>query len=62
MLITLKDGNGGLILSIVWALALVGILSAIFLSGSAVTVARVVPSPGVAERPAVADLSVHCHP
>ena len=42
MLITLHDGNGWLILSIVWALALVGILSAIFLSGSIVKFAQMV--------------------
>ncbi|MBA6414008.1 hemolysin III family protein [Parahaliea sp. F7430] len=36
MLVTLRDGNGWLILSIVWAMALVGILSEIFLSGRAV--------------------------
>jgi len=42
MLITLRDGNGWLILSIVWAFALVGILSEIFLSGSIVKVAQMV--------------------
>lgn len=41
MLITLQDGNGWIILSIVWALALLGILSAIFLSGSVVKVAQI---------------------
>jgi len=42
MLITLRDGNGWLILSIVWALALAGILSVIFLSGRVVKFAQVV--------------------
>lgn len=42
MLITLRDGNGWLILSIVWAFALVGILSEIFLSGSIVKFAQMV--------------------
>ncbi len=42
MLIALRDGNGGLILSIVWALALVGILSEIFLSGRIVKFAQMV--------------------
>lgn len=42
MLITLRDGNGWLILSVVWALALAGILSVIFLSGRVVKIAQVV--------------------
>ena len=36
MLVSLRDGNGFLILAIIWALALAGILSEIFLSGRAV--------------------------
>lgn len=42
MLVTLRDGNGWLILSIVWALAFAGILSEIFLSGRAVKVGQLV--------------------
>ena len=40
MLVSLRDGNGFLILTIIWALALVGILSEIFLSGRAVKVGQ----------------------
>lgn len=40
MLITLDEGNGWLILSLVWALALLGILSVIFLSGGLVKFAQ----------------------
>jgi len=40
MLVSLRDGNGFLILAIIWALALVGILSEIFLSGRAVKVGQ----------------------
>lgn len=36
MLVSLRDGNGWLIMGIVWALALAGILSEIFLSGRAI--------------------------
>jgi len=36
MLVSLRDGNGFLILAIIWALALAGILSEVFLSGRAV--------------------------
>ncbi len=39
-LISLRDGNGWLIMSIVWGLALVGILSEIFLSGRAVKIGQ----------------------
>lgn len=39
-LISLRDGNGWLIISIVWGLALVGILSEIFLSGRAVKIGQ----------------------
>lgn len=42
MLITLRDGNGWLILSCVWALAVIGILSEIFLSGRAVKVGQLI--------------------
>ena len=38
MLVSLSEGNGWLILSIVWGLALVGILSEVFLKGKAVQV------------------------
>ena len=40
MLISMHEGNGHLILGIVWALALVGILSEIFLSGLAVKIGQ----------------------
>ncbi len=40
MLISMHEGNGYLILSVVWALALVGILSEIFLSGLAVKIGQ----------------------
>ncbi len=40
MLVSLRDGNGYLILSIIWALALVGILSEVLLSGRAVKVGQ----------------------
>ncbi len=36
MLVTQRDGNGWLIMGIIWALAVIGILSEIFLSGRAV--------------------------
>jgi hemolysin III len=39
-LISLRDGNGWLIMSIVWGLALVGILSEIFLTGRAVKIGQ----------------------
>jgi len=42
MLVSLRNGNGWLILTIVWALAVMGILSEIFLSGRAVKVAQMV--------------------
>jgi hemolysin III len=42
MLVSLRDSSGWLILSIVWALAVAGILSEIFLSGRAVKVGQVV--------------------
>ncbi|MEP6390681.1 MAG: hemolysin III family protein [Halioglobus sp.] len=42
MLVTLQDGQGWVILSIVWALALVGILSEIFLTGRAVKVGQLI--------------------
>lgn len=40
MLVSLRDGNGFLIMGIIWALALVGILSEVFLSGRAVKVGQ----------------------
>ena len=40
MLVSLRDGNGYLILSIIWALALLGILSEVLLSGRAVKVGQ----------------------
>jgi len=42
MLVSLRDGNGWLIVSIVWALALVGILSEVFLSGRIVKVGQMI--------------------
>ena len=41
MLVGLRDGNGFLIMAIIWSLALVGILSEIFLSGRAVKIGQV---------------------
>lgn len=42
MLVSLRDGNGWLIISTVWMLALMGILSEVFLSGRAVKVGQIV--------------------
>ena len=42
MLVSLRDGNGWLIMSIVWALAGVGILTEVFLSGRAVKVGQLI--------------------
>ena len=42
MLVTQRDGNGWLIMGIVWALAAIGILSEIFLSGRAVKVGQLI--------------------
>ena len=42
MLVSLRDGKGPLILSIVWALAAVGTLSEIFLSGRAIKVGQMI--------------------
>lgn len=42
MLVSLRDGNGFLILGIIWALALVGILSEVYLSGRTVKVMQMV--------------------
>lgn len=42
MLVTLREGNGWTILSVVWGLAAAGILSEIFLSGKAVKVGQLV--------------------
>jgi len=41
MLVTLRDGNGWLIMSVVWALAAIGILSELLLSGRAVKIGQV---------------------
>jgi hemolysin III len=40
MLVSLREGNGILILSFIWVLALAGILSEVFLSGTAVKVGQ----------------------
>lgn len=40
MLVTQRDGNGWLIMGIIWSLALVGILSEVFLSGRVVKVGQ----------------------
>lgn len=42
MLVSLRDGNGWLIMSIIWALAGIGVLSEIFLSGRAVKVGQII--------------------
>jgi hemolysin III len=42
MLVTQRDGNGWLIMGIVWALAVAGILSEIFLSGRAIKVGQMI--------------------
>ena len=42
MLVTQRDGNGWLIMGIVWALAVAGILSEIFLSGRVVKVGQMI--------------------
>ena len=42
MLVSLRDGSGFLILSLIWVLALAGILSEVFLSGRAVKVGQMV--------------------
>ncbi len=42
MLVSMRDGNGFLILGIVWALAITGILSEVFLSGRWVKVGQLV--------------------
>lgn len=42
MLVSLHDGNGWLILSILWVLAVVGILSEVFLSGRAIKVGQLI--------------------
>jgi hemolysin III len=42
MLVSLRDGNGLLILGIIWMLALVGILSEVFLSGRLVKIGQMV--------------------
>jgi hemolysin III len=42
MLVSLRDGNGWLIMSIVWALAVVGIMTEVFLSGRAVKIGQLI--------------------
>jgi hemolysin III len=42
MLVSLRDGNGWLIMGIIWALAVTGILSEIFLSGRAVKIGQLI--------------------
>jgi hemolysin III len=42
MLVSLRDGNGFLILAIIWMLALAGILSEVFLSGRVVKIGQMV--------------------
>jgi hemolysin III len=40
MLVSIREGNGWLILGIVWGLALIGILSEIFLEGKAIKIGQ----------------------
>jgi len=42
MLVTQRDGNGWLIMGIIWSLAVAGILSEIFLSGRAVKIGQMI--------------------
>ena len=42
MLVSIREGNGLLILGIVWGLALIGILSVIFLKGKAIEIGQMV--------------------
>jgi len=42
MLVSLRDGNGFLILAVIWAFALAGILSEVFLSGRLVKIGQLV--------------------
>ena len=42
MLVSLRDGNGWLIMAIIWSLAGVGVLSEIFLSGRAIKIGQVI--------------------
>jgi len=42
MLVSLRDGNGWAIMAVVWLLAVIGILSEIFLSGRAVKVGQMI--------------------
>jgi len=42
MLVSLRDGNGWLIMGIIWALAGIGVLSEVFLSGRAVKVGQII--------------------
>ena len=42
MLVSMRDGNGWLILGVVWTLAVIGILSEMFLSGRAIKVGQII--------------------
>ncbi len=42
MLVSLRDGNGWLIMGIIWVLAGIGVLSEVFLSGKAVKVGQII--------------------
>ena len=42
MLISMRDGNGWLILGVVWTLAVIGISSEIFLSGRAIKIGQII--------------------
>ncbi len=42
MLVSIREGNGWLILGMVWSLALIGILSEIFLKGKAINIGQLV--------------------
>ncbi len=42
MLVSLRDGNGGLIMAVIWSLASIGILSELLLSGRAVKIGQVI--------------------
>ena len=42
MLVSIREGNGWLILGIVWSLALIGILSEVFLKGKAINIGQLV--------------------
>jgi hemolysin III len=42
MIVSLRDGNGPMILGVIWALAIIGILSEIVLSGRVVKVGQMI--------------------